>query len=100
MTSFIPPTLDRRSGLDRRGLGVTPPGAASDLDETLAPPFSIAPELEQARLKDPWATVVARALADYRDRRVDDVSRSWDDRLVWRVVGSWPEADHTSVDGV
>jgi hypothetical protein len=101
MSSNIPPTLDRRSGLDRRGLGVTAPGADSTgLDAALAPPFTIGPALEQARLRDPWATVAARGLANYRDRRLDDLTRCWNERLVWHVVGSWPGSDQTTLEGL
>src|SRR3954449_2170377 len=99
MRSFTPPDLDRRSGADRRHNATAQSPARHDgLGDELAAPFTLPPSLITVRPRDPWAAVVGRALADYADGRGDDLVRSWDDRLVWRVVGGWPAADQSPAD--
>ena len=99
MTQLPPPTVDRRSGIDRRAAtmdawsiaetGSTPDAAPS------AVPFAWAPSLERSRPRDPWVSVVRRAIGDYVAGGLEELARSWDDGVVWRVVADWPDADAT-----
>jgi hypothetical protein len=104
MTELPPPTLDRRSGADRR----TPETAAAlagargrdptapPVDEPtagLAAPFTWTNGLERRRAGDPWAAAVARAVEEYRAGHIDELARCWDDALVWRVTAGWPGGD-------
>jgi ketosteroid isomerase-like protein len=95
--------VDRRSGRDRRSGtpidgghaqingGETPPAAATSTAwPAIASPFVRGPELGLAAPPDPWASVVRRSLDDYAAGRLDELVRSWDDALAWRVVGDWP----------
>src|SRR4051794_11748772 len=92
MRSFTPPDLERRSGTDRRhdAAVLAGPGRRHARRAQLAAPFKLGPSLVSVRPRDPWAAVVGRALADYADGRAEDLVRSWDDRLVWRVVAARP----------
>jgi hypothetical protein len=99
MTQLPPPSVDRRSGIDRRAATTdawsaagSPPTPGSD---ATAAPFALAPSLERLRPRDPWVSVVWRAISDYVDGRLEELARSWDDGVVWRVVAEWPDADAT-----
>lgn len=95
MTHLTPDTLDRRSGSDRRqGIAGDPPETGGD-STLLAPPFTLAPEMARARPADPWVSVVARSIEEYRAGRLDELVRTWDESLTWRVVADWPARDHT-----
>src|SRR3954454_22265175 len=100
MRSFTPPDLERRSGTDRRhdAAVLAGPGRRHARRAQLAAPFKLGPSLVSVRPRDPWAAVVGRALADYADGRAEDLIRSWDDRLVWRVVAAWPPVDQSPAE--
>jgi ketosteroid isomerase-like protein len=104
MTQRPPPTVDRRSGLDRRSrpldaervISSDPPSEST----RRAAPFAWSPSLERLRPRDPWVSLVRRAIADYEAGGLDDLARSWDDGVVWRVVADWPDADANGPRGV
>jgi hypothetical protein len=39
---------------------------------------------------DPWASVVRRSIDEYGAGHLDELVRSWDEALTWRVAGDWP----------
>jgi hypothetical protein len=100
MTHLTPSALDRRSGSDRRqGVPGEPPDLAAS-STLLAPPFTLAPEMIRTRPGDPWVSVVARSIEEYSAGRLDELVRTWDESLVWRVVADWPTRDHTGAADV
>ena len=103
MTELPPPTLDRRSGADRRALETAPLHAAGSSDAPrdrggapvvgLASPFVWMSEQERRRPRDPWAAAVTRAVEEYGAGNVEELSRCWDEAVVWRVTAAWPGRD-------
>ena len=83
MTQLPPPAVDRRSGIDRRQTSLDAVSAAGSVTTSRPPslpaPFTWSPSLERLRPRDPWVSVVRRAIADYRDGSVEELARSWDD---------------------
>ncbi len=103
MTELPPPTLDRRSGADRRtpetgamlqgAPGLDAPDPSEDPWPGLAAPFDWVSDLERRQPRDPWAAAVTRALEEYRAGNVAELARSWDEAVVWRVAAAWPGRD-------
>lgn len=97
MTQLPPPSVERRSGIDRRAATIDAWSDAGSLptpeSDRPAAPFAWAPSLERLRPRDPWVSVVWRAISDYVDGGLEELARSWDDGVVWRVVADWPDAD-------
>src|SRR5205085_1191153 len=60
---------------------------------SFASPFHWSPSLERLRPRDPWVSVVRRAIADYRDGGVEELGRSWDESVTWRVMADWPDGE-------
>jgi hypothetical protein len=103
MTQLPPPTVDRRSGEDRRHAaadvttaGSTPSAGAS----ALSAPFIWTAELDGIRPRDPWVSVVRRAITDYQEGRPEHIGRSWDESVVWRIVAGWPGAEPRGAQAV
>jgi hypothetical protein len=101
MTELPPPTLNRRSGADRRASEtatlIAAGGAETRSDEPaigLAAPFAWTSGAERRWARDPWSAAVARAVEEYRAGNIDELGRSWDDAVVWRVRAGWPGRDH------
>ncbi|HET9614990.1 MAG TPA: hypothetical protein VFP22_09270 [Candidatus Limnocylindrales bacterium] len=106
--SHLPPSaVERRSGVDRRE--PFPSGTSAAAGELIqsprlaapsASPFVLPPSLATLRARDPWVSVVVRAIADYGAGQLDDLARSWDEGVVWHVVGGWPGADADGLGAV
>jgi hypothetical protein len=94
MTQLPPPTVDRRSGEDRRRASMdamtTAGSTPSQGPRPRSAPFIWIPELDRVRPRDPWVSVVRRAIADYQEGQPQDIGRSWDESVEWRVVADWP----------
>jgi len=96
-----PPTLERRSGFDRRRApGLSGPNGLGDEGWSGIVPFVFAADLERIHPRDPWVSAVRRSVEDYIGGRLDELHRGWDERLEWRVVASWPDAAPTGTTGV
>ena len=93
MTEMTSSALDRRSGSDRRQGALDAPDALVAAEPRLAAPFALSPELEHVRGRDPWVAIVARSIEEYAAGRLDELVRTWDESLIWRVVASWPSRD-------
>lgn len=101
MSELPPPTLDRRSGADRRTPDTSTLVASAGASDSAAPqpgdpsaglasPFVWTSDAERRRPRDPWAAAVARAIEEYAAGNVPELARCWDDGLVWRVTAGWP----------
>src|SRR4051812_16441524 len=102
MTQLPPLTVDRRSGEDRRraSMDATAGSSPSEGSPPRSAPFVWVPELARVRPRDPWVSVVRRAIDDYREGRPEDIGRSWDESVVWRVVAGWPGEELRGPQGV
>ena len=63
-------------------------------------PLVTGPAFDAVKPRDPWAMVVHRSIGDYRDGAIDEARRTWDDGIVWRVVGAGPTPDAVGPDAV
>jgi hypothetical protein len=94
MDHLTEPRVDRRSGSDRRADPGTPNRRADDhepvAEQPARWPLIVGPTFGTSRSRDPWVGVVQVSMADYRAGHLDEVRRSWDDRIVWQVAGSAP----------
>jgi hypothetical protein len=102
MTQLPPPAVDRRSGTDRRqtSLDAVAAGSVTSRRPSLPAPFTWSASLERLRPRDPWVSVVRRAIADYRDGSVEELARSWDDAAVWRVMADWPDTEAAGTQAI